>query len=246
MIETIIKHHRHYWEDADHLIKLAREYQARSTEQGDPAQKEYFLYWKYRLARMSFIARMMAVEALLNNALEQYGLQDKFKILEQLAKQFPRQERFPSNRRKRVRRPYQVPLKWKLYLTPYLCDTDSRMDRDEYFQYETGSYRKFRRLIMVRNEFVHTRVAERDIDIVMRTNSPQPIHEADGPLAIGPEYSECCEELGIDKDPLCFKIDNALVCTQAMKQVVVDLNNFLGGRILSPDFWDSAQTDFFV
>ena len=246
MAETIIKHHRHYWEDADHLIKMAREYQSRAESQDDIAQKEYFLYWKYRLARMSFIARMMAVEALLNNALEQYSLQDKFKKLELLAKQFPHRERFPRNRRKRARRPYQVPLKWKLYLAPYLCESASRMERDEYFQYDAGSYRKFRQLIMVRNEFVHTRVVEHEIGIFMRTKSPLPVADSDGLLIADQDYADCCEELGIDKDPLCFRIDNAIVCTQAMKRIVVELNDFMAGRILSKDFWDSDQTDFFV
>ncbi len=244
MTVIIIKQHRYYWEDADHLIKLAREYEQKMQEAADETEREYYLYWKYRLARMSFIARMMAVEALLNNILEQFSIQDKFKQLPKLEGCFVRKERFPRNRRKRRGRPFQVPFKWKMYLTPYLCNEDSRMEKDEYFQYDDGSYRRFRSLIMVRNEFVHTRVVESDIDIQMRAHLPVKRGDELHDLLINEEFAECCAELGIEKDPICFKIDNAVVCSEAMRGVILELNDFLGGRVLTRDFWGSDELDF--
>jgi len=243
MTETIIKHHRFYWEDADHLIKLAREYEAKIEEQEDASERDYYLYWKYRLARMSFIARMMSIEALLNNVLEQFSLPGKFTELDRLAPHFPRKERFPTNRRKRKNRPYQVPLKWKMYLTPYLCNADSRMEKDEYFLNDSGSYRKFRQLIMVRNEFVHTRVAEKEIDVQIEPQVRAQKGDDLRKFVIGEEFGECCQELGIARDPVCFKIDNALVCGEAMRSVMLELNRFLDGRILTRDFWESETLD---
>lgn len=244
MAETIVKQHRYYWEDADHLIRLAREYQAKVRDLAEETERDYYLYWKYRLARMSFIARMMSIEALLNNVLEQFSVSQKFKELGRLAEGFPRKERFPRNQRKRKGRPYQVPLKWKMYITPYVCNDDSRMEVDEYFTYEEGAYRKFRQLIMIRNEFVHTRVVDKDIDIQMRSQSPLKEDDKLQKFLISHEFADCCEELGIEKDPVCFKIDNAVVCSEAMRGVLVELDHFLGGRILTRDFWESDELDF--
>ncbi len=244
MTEVIVKQHRYYWEDADHLIKLAREYDNKMQDSGDEVEREYYLYWKYRLARMSFIARMMAIEALLNNILEQFSIPDKYVELKTLEDAFTRKDRFPRNRRKRKGRPFQVPFKWKMYLTPYLCNDDSRMEKDEYFHYDDGCYRRFRSLIMVRNEFVHTRVIEKDIDIQMRARMPvgegDELHE----LLINEEFAQCCDELGIEKDPVCFKIDNATVCSEAMRKIILNLDEFLGGRVLTKDFWDTDELDF--
>lgn len=244
MTETIVKQHRFYWEDADHLIKLAREYDHKLQDSADEVEQEYYLYWKYRLARMSFIARMMAIEALLNNILEQFSIQDKFKELPKLEESFTRKDRFPRNRRKRKGRPFQVPFKWKMYLIPYLCNEDSRMERDEYFHYDEGCYRRFRSLIMVRNEFVHTRVIEKDIDIHMRGRTP--IKEGDElhGLLINEEFAKCCDELGIEKDPVCFKIDNAVVCSEAMRSIIHELDKFLDSRVLTKEFWDTDDLDF--
>jgi hypothetical protein len=244
MAETIVKQHRYYWEDADHLIRLAREYQAKVRDLSDENERDYYLYWKFRLARMSFIARMMSIEALLNNVLEQFSVPRKFKELSQLGSRFARKERFPRNQRKRKGRPYQVPLKWKMYVTPYVCNEDSRMEVDEYFIYEEGAYRKFRQLIMIRNEFVHTRVVEKDIDIQMRSGLPMTEDDRLQKLLINHEFADCCEELGIEKDPVCFRIDNAVVCSEAMRGILVELDHFLGGRILTKDFWESDELDF--
>jgi hypothetical protein len=244
MAETIVKQHRYYWEDADHLIRLARDYQAKVRDLSDENDRDYYLYWKYRLARMSFIARMMSIEALLNNVLEQFSIPEKFKELGHLEAGFSRRERFPRNRRKRKGHPYQVPLKWKMYVTPYVCNADSRMEVDEYFVYDEGAYRKFRQLIMIRNEFVHTRVIDKDINIQMR---PEQSANEDGRrqrILINREFADCCEELGIEKDPVCFKIDNAVVCSEAMRGILVELDQFLGGRILTKDFWESEELDF--
>lgn len=244
MAETIVKQHRYYWEDADHLIGLAREYQAKVRDLTDESKRDYYLYWKYRLARMSFIARMMSIEALLNNVLEQFSVAKKFKELERLGEGFSRKERFPRNQRKRKGHPYQVPLKWKMYITPYVCNDDSRMEVDEYFTYEEGAYRKFRQLIMIRNEFVHTRVIEKDIDIQMRSEPREKTDDELRKFFIHHEFADCCEELGIEKDPVCFKIDNAVVCSEAMRGILMELNQFLSGRILTKDFWESDEFDF--
>lgn len=244
MAVTIVKQHRYYWEDADHLIRLAREYQAKVRDLTDENEQNYYLYWKYRLARMSFIARMMSIEALLNNVLEQFALLEKFKELDRLSSGFSRKERFPRNQRKRKGHTYQVPLKWKMYLTPYVCNEDSRMEVDEYFTYDLGAYRKFRQLIMIRNEFVHTRVVEKDIDIHMRSQLHLAKDDKLQKLLINSEFADCCEELGIEKDPVCFKIDNAVVCSEAMRGIVVELDRFLKGRILTKDFWESEELDF--
>jgi hypothetical protein len=235
MADNLIKQHRDYWEDADHLLKLAREYDA---EGAGKAEDTYYLYWKFRLARMSFIARMMAVEALLNNVLEQFSVPARFRDLHLLAAQFASKDRFPRNRTKRRGHPFQIPLKWKMYLTPYLCNEDSRMQRDEYFHHDDGAYRKFRQLIMVRNEFVHARVAERDFQIDISSKLPIEKNDTLGMLLVNEEFSDCCKEMGIEQDPICFQVDNARVCTQAMREVVLDLNRFLGGRVLTHDFWE--------
>jgi hypothetical protein len=235
----LVKQHRYYWDDADHLIKLAREYESQAKDNDSEKGDGYYLYWKYRLARMSFIARMMSIEALLNNILEEFSLPEKFKELEKLEDSFPRKERFPKNRRKRKGRPYQVPLKWKLYLTPYLCIENSRMLRDEFFAFELGAYRKFRQLIMIRNEFVHTRVVDRGIDIQMDPVAPEAQKDHFKNIMISPEFTDCCQEMGIDQDPVCFQVDNARVCGSAMREIVLELNYFLDGRILTKDFWES-------
>jgi len=242
--QIIVKQHRFYWEDADHLIKLAREYDHKMQGSEDEVEQEYYLYWKYRLARMSFIARMMAIEALLNNILEQFSVQHKFTQLSKLENCFVRKDRFPRNRRKRKGRPFQVPFKWKMYLAPYLCNDGSRMEKDEYFRYDDGCYLRFRSLIMVRNEFVHTRVVEKDIDIEMRARLPVTEGDELHDLLINAEFAECCDELGIEQDPVCFKIDNAVVCSEAMRSVILELDEFLGGRVLTEDFWDSDELDF--
>jgi len=186
---------------------------------------------------------MMSVEALLNNLLEQFSIPEKFKELGKLEKHFDRKERFPRIRRKRKGRPYQVPLKWKLYLNPYLCNEDSRMERDEYFIYEEGTYKKFRQLIMIRNEFVHTRMVDRGIDIHITPESQTAQQEQLRTIVANPEFSDCCKEMGIDQDPVCFKIDNARVCGTAMREIVLELNDFLGGRVLTKDFWESDRID---
>jgi len=244
MAETIVKQHRYYWEDADHLIRLAREYQAKVRDLTDESERDYYLYWKFRLARMSFIARMMSIEALLNNVLEQFSIPGKFKTLNHLGDNFSRKERFPRNQRKRKGHPFQVPLKWKMYITPYVCNEDSRMEADEYFVYDEGAYRKFRQLIMIRNEFVHTRVVDKDIDIQLRSKLPLQKDDELQKFLINNEFAECCEELGIEKDPVCFKIDNAVVCSEAMRGIVVQLDQFLNGRILTKDFWESDELNF--
>lgn len=239
--KVFIKQHRYYWDDADHLIKLAYEYDSQAEDTGG-VDSEYYTFWKYRLARMSFIARMMSIEALLNNALEEFSIPEKFKELEVLSKQFPRGEKFPKNRRKRRGRTFQIPMKWKLYLTPYVCNEDSHMEKDEYFDFERGEYRKFRQLIVVRNEFVHTRLADQDIDIQMESQAETSRRQIDDILN-EPDYEDCCKEMGLERDPVCFKIDNASVCGRAMKGIILELNNYLGGRILTKDFWESEQLE---
>ncbi len=241
MAETLVKQHRYYWDDADHLIKLAYEYASQADNGG--TESEYYTFWKYRLARMSFIARMMSIEALLNNALEEFCIPEKFKELGILADQFPRSEKFPKNRRKRRGRTFQIPMKWKLYLTPYVCNEDSRMEKDEYFKIETGEYRKFRQLIVVRNEFVHTRLADQVIDIHMDAQTAKPSEKQIDDILNDPDYDDCCKEMGLEQDPVCFKIDNASVCGKAMKGIILELNGFLGGRILTKDFWESDQLE---
>lgn len=243
MADILVKQHRYYWDDADHLIKLAREYESQASESGKESDEEYYRFWKFRLARMSFIARMMSIEALLNNVLEEFSLPEKFKELGKLEGSFPRNERYPKNRRKRKGRPFQIPLKWKMYLAPYLCNETCEMVRDEYFVFEEGAYRKFRQLIMIRNEFVHTRVVERDIDIQMSKHPPVSPQEHVKSLLATPEFSDCCKEMGIEKDPICFKIDDARVCGTAMREIVLELNQFLDGRILTKDFWESERIE---
>jgi len=243
MAPHLVKHHRFYWDDADHLIELARDYEKQADEDDSERDDLYYLYWKYRLARMSFIARMMSIEALLNNVLEQFSIPTRFKELGTLAKQFPNKEKFPNNRRKRRGRTFQVPMKWKLYLTPYLCNEDSRMEKDEYFDFETGPYRKFRQLIVIRNEFVHTRFDDQDISIHIEPKFPLSKNSRRGEFEQEPDFSDCCREMGIDKDPVCFKIDNARVCGAAMREIVLELNRFLDGRILNEDFWESDHID---
>jgi len=243
MADILVKQHRYYWDDADHLIKLAREYESQASESDKETDEEYYRFWKFRLARMSFIARMMSIEALLNNVLEEFSLPDKFKELGKLDQSFPRNERYPRNHRKRRGRPFQIPLKWKMYLTPYLCNENSRMERDEYFVFEEGAYRKFRQLIMIRNEFVHTRVVERDIDIQMSKHPPVSPQEHVKSLLANADFSDCCKEMGIERDPVCFKIDDARVCGTAMRDIVLELNQFLDGRILTKDFWESDRIE---
>jgi hypothetical protein len=241
MADILVKQHRYYWDDADHLIQLARDYESQALDADRAADEEYYRFWKFRLARMSFIARMMSIEALLNNLLEAFSLPYKFKELGLLEDKFPRNERFPKNRRKRQGHTYQIPLGWKLYLTPYLCNEDSRMIRDEYFNFDDGPYRKFRQLIMIRNEFVHTRTTDRDIDIQMSPKAPPSAGDEIKHLLVSDQYSDCCKEMGIERDPICFKVDDARVCGKAMREVVLDLNRFLEGRILTPDFWESEE-----
>ena len=163
--------------------------------------------------------------------------------MEKLVDSFPRNVRFPKERRKRKGRPFQIPLKWKLYLTPYLCIEKSRMLRDEFFAFELGAYRKFRQLIMIRNEFVHTRVVDRGIDIQMTPVSSEARKDRIKSMLISPEYTDCCQEMGIDQDPVCFQVDNARVCGTAMREIIVELNQFLNGRILTKDFWESDKLD---
>ena len=244
MIHSLVKQHRFYWEDADHLIELARDYDTRIGQEGDEGRDDYYRYWKYRLARMSFIARMMAVEALLNNTLEAFGIPEQYKRLKELKRFFTNRDKFPGNFRKRKNRPYQVPLKWKLYFTPYLCNENCLMTRDEFFEYDDGPYRKFRMLIMIRNEFVHTHLVDKNIDI--HFDSPASVQEPErlASVAVSTEYSSCCEEVGIGKDPVCFMIDNARVCGRAMAAVVRQMNDYLDGRILTEDFWHSEDLLF--
>ena len=243
MLRKLVKQHRHYWEDAGHLLQLAQEYEER-MEAAEPKRRQYLEYWRFRLARMSFIARMLAVEALLNNALEAYGIDDKYGQLPSLGRSFPRREQFPRIIRKRPGRPFSVPLKWKLYLTPYICCDDSRMDRDLYYHYDDGPFLKFTHLTIIRNDFVHARLLEdkqeRPVDLYLRSGRPQSIRE----MIFDPNYSRFQPSLGIGFDPVCFDLADAEVCRQSIWETIEKLNDFLDGRILTDEFWDNEHFPF--
>lgn len=241
MPERLIKQHRHYWEDAEHLMQLAKEYEAKVDPRETDRHNRYYEYWKFRMARMSFIARMLAVEALLNNALEAYGLDDKYDGLSAMARSFPRKEKFPRISRKRHGHPFQVPLKWKLYLTPYLCRADSEPVRDRYFMYDDGIYDKFKQLIVVRNELVHARLLadkeERPIDAYLRSGRPKPLQDT----IFDHNQERLSGMLGSGGGPLCFHLSDAEVCRQIIFDTIGQIDEFLDGRILAPRFWDAAE-----
>ncbi len=243
MLRNLVKQHRHYWEDAGHLLQLAKEYEER-MEAAEPRRRQYFEYWRFRLIRMSFIARMLAVEALLNNALEAYGNDDAYDLLPSLDRSFPRREQFPRITRKRPGRPFAVSLKWKLYLTPYICGDAGRMERDQYYQYDDGPYLKFKQLIIIRNDFVHARLLEdkkeRPVDLYLRSGRPRPIQE----ITFDPDYSRFQPSLGLSSDPICFNLADAEVCRRSIWETIENLDDFLGGRILTSEFWDSDLFPF--
>lgn len=241
MPERLVKQHRHYWEDADHLLTLAKAYEAKIQPTETDQHNRYHEYWKFRMARMSFIARMLAVEALLNNALEAYGLDEKYADLTQMARSFPRREKFPRISRKRRGQPFQVPLKWKLYLIPYICRAESRMVRDEYFQYDDGIYQKFKQLIVIRNEFVHARFltdrTDGPLEEYLRAGHPKPISE----MVFDHTSAKAMAFLGTNDGPICLQLADAEICRAIMYDTIKQLHEFLDGRILAPVFWDSDE-----
>lgn len=42
MPERLVKQHRHYWEDAEHLLQMAREYEAKVGEGKSDRQDRYY------------------------------------------------------------------------------------------------------------------------------------------------------------------------------------------------------------
>jgi hypothetical protein len=241
MPDRLVKQHRHYWEDAEHLLQLAKEYEAKVDPRENDRHNRYYDYWKFRLARMSFIVRMLAVEAMLNNALEVYGLDDKYEGLSAMARSFSRREKFPKISRKRHGHPFQVPLKWKLYLTPYLCRADSTPARDQFFQYDNGIYTKFKELIAVRNEFVHVRLladtTERAADVYLRSGHAKPLQD----MVFDHNQARMSEMLGGAIGPICFRLADAETCRDIIFDTIKQVDEFLGGRILSPRFWDASE-----
>lgn len=241
MPERLVKQHRHYWEDAEHLLQLAKEYEAGVDPAESNRHNRYYDYWKFRMARMSFIARMLAMEALLNNALEAFGLDDKYEGLSAMAGSFPRKEKFPKISKKRRGHPFQVPLKWKLYLTPYICRADSRPERDQFFQYDDGIYEKCKQLIIVRNEFVHARLLtdkeERPVDIYLRSGHSKALQD----MVFDHNQERISDLLGGAAGPICFHLTDAEVCRQIIFDTIQQTDGFLDGRILNPEFWEAEE-----
>lgn len=241
MPERLVKQHRHYWEDAEHLLQLAKDYEARVDPAESDRHNRYYDYWKFRMARMSFIARMLALEALLNNALEAYGIDDKYEGLSAMARSFPRKEKFSKISRKRHGHPFQVPLKWKLYLTPYICREDSKPERDIFFQYDGGIYEKCKQLITVRNEFVHARLLadkeERPVDVYLRSGHPKALQD----MVFDHNQERISEMLGGVAGPICFHLTDADICRQIIFDTIRQLDEFLNGRILAPRFWEAEE-----
>lgn len=241
MPERLVKQHRHYWEDAEHLLQMAREYEAKVGEGGSDRHGRYYDYWKFRLARMSFIARMLAIEALLNNALEVYGREEKYVDLPTMARSFPHREKFPKIPRKRRGHPLPTPLKWKLYFTPYLCRADSVPERDRFFEYAGGIFAQFTELIAIRNEFVHARLLTDTTgpltEALPATAQPRPLQE----MVFDRLAGRLNGILGDTAGPLCFQLSDAEICRRIMFDTIRKLDEFLEGRILDPRFWDAEE-----
>lgn len=239
--ERLVKQHRHYWEDAEHLLQVAREYETRAGAAEDDGRGRYYDYWKFRLARMSFIARMMAIEALLNNALEVYGIDEKYGRLPAMAGDFLRRDKFPKIVRKRRGHPFQTPLKWKLYFAPYLCREDSQPQRDRFFRFDGGVYAQFTELIVVRNEFLHAR-------FLANTNAPSPDTPASSAqpkaleeMVFDRHQDRLGEMLGGAAGPICFHLAAAEICRRIISDTIRQLDEFLDGRIFAPRFWEAPE-----
>lgn len=190
---------------------------------------------------MSFIARMMAMEALLNNALEVYGLEAKYAALPVMAGNFPNREKYPRIAKKRRGHPFQAPLKWKLYFTPYLCRADSVPERDRFFRYDGGIYAQFTELIAIRNEFVHARLLTDTAGSLTEASpppaQPRPLQE----MVFDRRTSRLNKIIGDFSGPLCFRLSDAEICRRIMFDTIRKLDEFLEGRILDSRFWDAEE-----
>lgn len=247
MAKILVKPHNHYWEDGNRFEVLAKQHKDMMQNEGKSPEDQDHLFWMRRLSRVAFISRMMSIEALANIVLDYFGIESKFTKIDKILDSFPKGEttiKLPDSVKKRKKTIRTYPIRLKIYIAPYLCNNDSRMIYDEYFEYESEMFRKFRSLIKIRNDFIHAREVSQTIE-VHKKPIIEPTRAGNITGLIFDDFPEnFYADVRICKDPISFDVENALTCNDILKEIIVRLNYFLKERILTKGFWDQERIVF--
>jgi len=208
--------------DSGHLLDLAKQCHEKWQSLEHPEDR-----WSETcLSRSCIVACIFFLESITNCVLRDFAVTEPLHL--------------PSKLRKKtglhIKDLGHLPLKERVFLTPYLCSAGKQAFSREYFDRGSREFQQMEELIKIRDSFAHSRPIKRRLNI---TSSGEREYVLDD------MFKENFWPLTqIPKDIFIIEYSHAVLAKKIVDWVIDQIDQFLDGKLVQNNWMNSEQIEF--